>query len=317
MTLYPLLMSPAFQHGSDTPWGGTMLRDIFMKDAPNGPTGASLEVSVQPGLESLVGNGHHAGKTLSAMAALWGEALTGQNVTAFPLLIKFLDTQQPLSVQVCPENCAAWVILNAEPGAKIAYGLAEGCETLQAGREEACLNWVSVRPGDVFYIPAGMVHALGAGIQCYELRDADECSCRLWDWNRGRALHTEKALEALRPELRLNSNEGTTALCRGGSRTYYVSDSHIELCRLNLSGHMPLESGRMLLLTALSPCRLQWPEGEIEIAPFATVLIPAALEGAALTGHGKLLMGSLPDQNALRLALADRAENVSGIGMPM
>lgn len=323
MDLYPLLMSPAFQHGADTPWGGTMLRDIFMKDAPDEPTGASLEACAQPGLESLVGNGPHAGKALSRMVELWGEALTGTADGKFPLLVKLLDTQQPLSVQVCPDDAeksgrsAAWVILNAEPGAKIVYGLEDGVgdprALLAEDRVAESLHWEPARVSDVFYIPAGMAHAVGAGIQCYEIQDSGELSYRLWDWDRGREVHIEQALEALKPGLRRDRNEGTTALCKGGSRTYYVSDRHFELCRLNLSGRMPLESGRMLALTALAPCAIQWPGGELEIAPFATVIVPAALEGVALAGNAKLMMASLPEREPLRELLGYRAENVAGL----
>lgn len=322
MELYPLLMSPAFQHGQETPWGGTMLRDIFMKDAPADATGASLETSVAPGLESLVANGPHAGKTLSRMIGLWGEALTGTTDGGFPLIVKLLDTQQPLSVQVCPDGegggrSAAWVILNAEPGAKLVYGLEDACGDARArlseGRFREGLRFVDARPSDVFYIPAGMAHAIGEGIQCYELQAAGEVSYRLWDWDRGRELRIDEALAALKPGLRLEKNEGTTALCKGGSRTYYAADNNFELCRLNLSGSMPLEAGRVRVLTALGPCAISWPGGEMEIAPFATVIVPAALEGAALQGNARLMMATLPDRAALREALGYRAENVAGL----
>ena len=73
MTLYPLLMAPTFRHGEETPWGGHMLRDTLMKDAPVGATGESLEISALPGYESMVANGMHAGKPLSRMIELWGE----------------------------------------------------------------------------------------------------------------------------------------------------------------------------------------------------------------------------------------------------
>ena len=182
MNLYPLLMSPHFRHGSETPWGGFMLRDIFMKDAPDEITGESLEISALPGQESLVANGEHAGKTLTRMLELWGDALTGGG-EKLPLLLKLLDAQQPLSVQVHPDDAyaeanegksgktEAWVILNAEPSSRIVYGLDTQGEdlrkVLEEGRLEECLHWETVRPGDVFYIPSGMVHALGACIQCY------------------------------------------------------------------------------------------------------------------------------------------------------
>ena len=333
--LYPLMMAPYFRHGADTPWGGHMLRDAFLKDAPEDVTGESLEISALAGHESVVANGPHAGKTLSRMIELWGDALTGSIDGPFPLLLKLLDAQQPLSVQVHPGDdyamahegklgkSEAWVILNAEPGAKIVYGLDAGGEDLraivEAGRLEDCLHWETVRPGDVFYIPHGMVHALGAGIQCYEIQQSSDATYRFWDWGRlgldgkPRALHTEKALDVSRPSLKLARQEGTTVLCRGGSRTYYISDENFELCRLNLSGRMPLESGRMLFLTPMSACELRWGDDVLLMDAFDSVLVPAAMEGAVLAGETKVLMSSLPDRPALIRELDYRAENVAGL----
>ena len=336
MALYPLLMAPSFRHGEETPWGGTMLRDIFMKDAPEGVTGESLEISNLPGHESLVANGIHAGKPLSRMIELWGEDLTGPVRGAFPLLLKLLDAQQPLSVQVHPDDAyagehengklgksEAWVVLNAEPGAKIVYGLDTHGEDLRAvvaeGRLEDCLHWETARPGDVFYIPAGTVHALGAGIQCYEIQQSSDVTYRFWDWGRvnargeARELHTDKALDVSAADRHLAKQEGTTVLCRGGSRTYYISDRNFELCRLNVSGRMPLERGRMLFLTPMAPCALTWGDERLELNAFDSVLVPAALEGLAVEGDTKVLMSSLPDRPALIEALGYRAENVAGL----
>ena len=270
MTLYPLLMAPAV-FCPETPWGGEMLREIFMKEAPGENTGASLEVSTLPERESMVAAGPHAGHTLGKMIELWGRDLTGVD-GPFPLTLSLLDAGTDQPPQTCAEN-KAWVILNAEPGA------------MAAG--------IAVRPGDVYFIPAGASHALGAGIQAYEIRGLS-----------GR--------EAADP--RPVRNEGTTVLCRGGSRTYYVSDGGFELCRLNLSGKMPLEAGRMLLLTALAPCAIRWGEDDrMDFTPFTTILVPAALESVVLEGSAKVLMASVSDREKLREALDYRAENVAGL----
>lgn len=334
MNLYPLLMAPAFRSGKETPWGGHMLRDVFMKDAPDA-TGESLEVSTLEGHESMVANGPHAGKSLTAMAALWGERLTGPIDGDFPLVLKLLDAQEPSSVHVHPDDAyarahegksgknEALVILNAEPGAKMVYGLETNGRDLKAILDENSvaehLRWVNVQPGDVYYIPAGMVHALGSDIQCYELQDACDITYRLYDWNRAdrdgqpRQTHPAQALEVTDPTLALEKNEGTTVLRKGGSVTYYISNAHFEFCRLNLSGRMPLSLGRMLLLTPLGECTLHWDGESMALSPFGTVIVPAALEGAVLEGHTKVLMSSLPDREALRDELGYRAENVAGL----
>ncbi|MBR1821290.1 MAG: class I mannose-6-phosphate isomerase [Clostridia bacterium] len=336
MNLYPLLMAPSFRHGAETPWGGHMLRDALMKDAPEDGTGESLEISALPGHESTVVNGPHAGTPLPRMIELWGEALTGAAGGEFPLLLKLLDPVLPLSVQVHPDDAfaqaheggrcgktEAWIILNTEPGGRIIYGVDTHGEPLKKivaeGRLKESLRWQSVRPGDVYYIPGGMLHALCEGVLAYEIQQTSDLTYRFWDWDRvdengnSRELHLEKALGACKPELRLENIEGATVLCKGGSRTYYISDNHFELCRLNLSGKMPLESGRMLFLTPLSPCALRWGDEEMTLKAFDSVLVPAALEGVVLEGETKVLMSSLPDRERLREELGYRAENVAGL----
>ena len=336
MNLYPLLMAPSFRHGEETPWGGHMLRDALLKDAPEDAVGESLEISDLPGHESTVANGPHAGMSLRRMIELWGEALTGPAGGEFPLLLKLLDPVMPLSVQVHPDDAfagarengrcgktEAWIILNAEPGAQIIYGVdtkGERLETIVAeGRLKDCLRRRTVRPGDVYYIPGGMVHSLCEGVMAYEIEQNSDLAYRFWDWDRvyenghTRPLHIEMAIDACKPELDLDNIEGTTVLCKGGSRTYYVSDEHFELCRLNLSGVMPLESGRMLFLTPLTPCVLRWGEEEMTLNAFDSVLVPAALENVALAGETKVLMSSLPDREKLRAELGYRAENVAGL----
>lgn len=335
MNEYPLLMSPYFRHGAETPWGGSMLRDVFMKETPDDQTGESLEVSALPGRESVVRNGVHAGKTFARMVELWGENLTGAHCGAFPLLLKLLDARDTLSVQVHPtddyalthENklgkTEAWVILSAEPGAKIAYGLdlfgKDLRSVVEAGELESALHWEPARPGQVYYIPGGTVHALGGGIQVYEIQQSSDVTYRFWDWNRvgrdgrPRELHTEKALDVTVPDRHLSNIEGTTALCKGGSRTYYISDANFELCRLNVSGRMPIADGRMLFLTPTAPCRLEWANESLELEPFDTVVVPAAMADAALVGNTKVLMSSLPNREALIRELGYRAENVAGL----
>ena len=274
MNLYPLLMSPSFLSGSDTPWGGDMLRDAFLKDAP-AATGVSLEVSALSGHESIIANGEFAGMSLARAAEELGEALTGLPAgSEFPLRLRLLDAAE--AMPPAAGNSEAWIILNAEPGAEIICG-----DSL-----------ILPRPGDVYYIPAGMSRSLGAGIQAYSLQGtaaADQSGC---------ALHPQ----------------GTTALCRGGSRTYYVCDAAMELSRLNVSGCMPLPSGRMLALTPIAPCTLAWEDGELELSPFSTALIPAALDGACVRGTLKVFAAALPDRDALRREMDYRAELIAGLG---
>lgn len=334
MELYPLLMRPYFRHGEETPWGGSALGDWFGKEIPDDRTGESLEISALQGMESVVKNGPFAGRTLLEMIEMWGTALTGEINGPFPLLLKFLDARESLSVQVHPDDdyamregklgkTEAWVILNAPEGARLAYGLDTRGRPLReiadAGELEGALRWVSARPGDVFYIRPGMVHAAGGNIQCYEIQQSSDATYRFWDWGRvgkdgkPRPLHMRQALDVSLPELHTPKARGVTVLRQGGSRTIYICNRHFSLSRLNLSGRMPLESGRMLFLTPTGPVRITWPSGEIVPRPFESILIPAKLEGVCLEGEENVLLSSLPDREQLRRELGYRAYDVAGL----
>lgn len=326
---YPLLMNPYYRHGDETPWGGSALRDALGKDIPDDRTGESLEVSALSGLTSVVTNGELAGLGLDAVLARWGANLTGREEESFPLLLKLLDAREMLSVQVHPGDeyaarrhgkrgkTEAWVVLDAPRGAKLVYGLlpesAPLDQLVRENRLDEALRWIEVAPGDVLYIPHGMVHALGGGLLIYEIQQSSDVTYRLWDWGRGRRLDIEDAQAVARTDRVLEKLPGATYLCRGGSRTVYICDANFELTRLNVSGRMPLEAGVMRMITPLGPCRLGWPEGELRLNPAQTALIPAALEGVWIEGRLPVLMSTLPDPAALRAELGYRAERVAGL----
>ena len=334
--LYPLKMIPYFRHAAETPWGGDALKALFGKQIPDDRTGESLEISALPGRESVVANGEMQGRTLTEVIAAWGEGLTGP-VEGFPLLLKLLDAREMLSVQVHPDDTyahdhengklgktEAWLVISAQPGAKLVYGVsAESREELEAmvesGRLEEGLRWVKVQPGDVLYIPHGCVHALGGGLVIYEIQQSSDVTYRFWDWGRvgadgqPRTLHTRQALDVSRPELKLDKLPGATLITEGGSRTAYISDANFELWRLNVAGDMPLPTGRMLLLTALGECRLSWAEDGFDMSPGDSCLIPAGMDGVRISGLTSVMCATTPDRPALREALGYRAELVAGL----
>ena len=214
----PIRMHPAFRGGKLTPWGGEKLRDVFGKDIPEVPTGESLEISCIPGLESTDDDG----RKLTDLIAEHGAEYVGQYAgKAFPLLLKLIDAREALSVQVHPDDAyareneggklgktEAWLILDCPEGAELVYGIRPGTDL--AALEAACeqgsavaplLRRVKVRPGDVCNIPAGTVHAIGAGILLYEIQQSSDVTYRFYDWDRvdaqgnRRELHLKKALD--------------------------------------------------------------------------------------------------------------------------
>ena len=195
----------------DAIWAGSRLAGEYNKSGnPDQKIAESWELTVHKNGVNTIENGEYAGKTLED---IWG----GEK---FPLLIKFIDAEQDLSVQVHPDDEYAakyedgelgktemWYIIDAKPGAKIVYGLnadytREDLQNLiDNNRFEECLNYIEVKPGDVYFIPAGLVHAIGAGILIAEVQQNSDTTYRFYDYNRTdadgnpRELHIEKALD--------------------------------------------------------------------------------------------------------------------------
>ncbi len=312
--VYPLVMNPSFRSGQSTPWGGRALHDKYGKHTPEEITGESLEISALPGHESHVVNGTFRGKSLGEVFALWGERLTGKREKVFPLMLKLLDAEQCLSVQVHPDDAyamdhegkrgksEAWYILDAAPGARLVYGIDTHGEKLDdivaSGRLEESLHWVAVKPGDVFYIPSGTIHALGPGIQCYEIQQSSDVTYRFWDWGRvgkdgkPRELHTRQALSVSKTDGLPGTAGMKETACEGGTVTQLVSDPHFRLCAVDLDGTWTLPAGRMQFLTTTMPCTLRWGMHSHELAAYRSVLVPARMEDVRITGRGRILISS-------------------------
>ena len=310
--VYPLIMKPSFRCGQSTPWGGSALKEKYGKNVPEEITGESLEISALPGHESLVANGELRGKNLREVFALWGDKMTGKREKEFPLMLKLLDAQQCLSVQVHPDDfyamshegkagkSEAWYILDAEPGARLVYGLEAHGEELrsivESGQLEKYLHWVEAHPGDVFYIPSGTIHALGPGIQCYEIQQSSDVTYRFWDWNRvgkdgrPRELHLRQALDVSKPEGTPETEAETETCCEGGTVSRRVNDPHFQLYTVDLDGTFSLPEGRMLFMTPTTACTIHWDRGSQEVAPWQSVLIPARMNGVEVSGSGRVLL---------------------------
>ncbi|MCL1965322.1 MAG: class I mannose-6-phosphate isomerase [Firmicutes bacterium] len=294
-------MKPAYRYGAATPWGGDALRRVFGKDIPDDHTGEALEASTLAGLESVLTDG----RTLTACAG-----------GPLPLLLKLLDARETLSVQVHPDDAyaaayengkrgkaEAWLILAAEPGAKIVYGLTPGTDVRAlAGKDlEARLRWVEVARGDVFYIPPGMVHAIGAGILLYEIQQSSDVTYRFWDWNRRdpdggmRPLHWDKACDVARADLRLSSTAGVVKPCEGGAVIRYLDTEHFTLMKLQARARLPLPiAAGFRFLTALGAGRLVQGNEALVFLPGETMYMPPFTEGVWVEGPCELLVSGPP-----------------------
>lgn len=221
LPLYPLRFEPIFKHAL---WGGRRLGDLLGQQLPSdGPVGEAWVLSDQGHHLSRVANGPLRGRNLRELLGSAADRLLGRQAgqrRQFPLLLKFIDAHEPLSVQVhpCDHHTAyvppgeqgkteAWVVLHAEPDSRIYAGLRPGVgpaelrEALANQCLEECLHWFTPRAGDCVFIPAGTVHALGAGVVIFEVQQSSDITFRLHDWGRvdartrqPRELHIEQSL---------------------------------------------------------------------------------------------------------------------------
>lgn len=218
-TAKPFLLRPA---GKDYLWGGTRLNDDLRKNIPMEPLAETWECSTHPDGLSQVASGIHAGRTLREVLDEHPEYLGTHPVyrEGLPVLIKFIDAKEDLSIQVHPDDAYAaenengslgktemWYVVDAEEGAQIAYGFSRDMtreslrESLQDGSIERYLQKVKAQKDDVYFIQAGTVHGLGTGILVAEIQECSNITYRMYDHGRTdkngrpRELHIEKALD--------------------------------------------------------------------------------------------------------------------------
>ncbi len=208
--LYPLLLRPEFH---ERVWGRRSLAPVYAQEVAGDPIGEAWLT----GEACIVSNGPLAGSTLAELTREYGPRLVGEaaaDPSRFPLLIKFLFPQGRLSVQVHPDDEAAallgepcgktecWYVLHADPGARIGLGLKPGTTkadveaAIHETRMEQLLNWIEVRPGEMFYVDAGTVHAIGGGAVIVETQQNSDTTFRLYDYGRPRQLHVSQGLRA-------------------------------------------------------------------------------------------------------------------------
>ena len=308
--LLPMRMRPHFRSAPELPWGGDKLKQYFQKDIPNDKTGESLEISVIPGMESHV----DGGEGLDELLTNYGERLQGTQVKGpFPLLLKLLDARDTLSVQVHPDDAyasqhengklgktEAWVIFQADPGAELVYGLVPGVTReeltqacLKGAAVERYLRRVKVKEGDVCFIPAGCVHAIGAGVMLYEIQQSSDVTYRFYDWDRTdekgqkRPLHIQKAVDVADLTFQLDPIPRMP-----GTGVQPLLRNHVfELDRLHVSGDLTIapDDRRFAFLTAMDSLLLCWEGDALEMKKGDSVMLPAHRPALTLQGVGEAL----------------------------
>lgn len=222
--MYPLKFNPIVK---DKIWGGDKLEKLYNKKPAGLPNiGESWELSGYPTDISVVSNGYLAGKSLQELLETYKEQFVGNRVYkrfgySFPLLFKLIHAEDDLSIQVHPNDETAmkkhgtlgktemWYVLHAAPGAELIIGFNKNytkkqySDALERGEVEGLMQRVPVQAGDCFFIPAGLVHAIGKGVVLAEIQESSDATYRIYDYIRKddkgneRELHTELALDVI------------------------------------------------------------------------------------------------------------------------
>src|SRR5689334_3955 len=317
MSLYPLKFKPRYV---EKIWGGRKLQTVLDKPIPDGKLiGESWELyDFPPGVvdrsgqwvSSEIANGPLAGRTLHSVAAEYGPALHGDvpliNCQQFPILIKFLDAREDLSLQVHPDaeyarcnpgchlKTEAWYVLENDPGARLYRGLQPGVtqEQFRAGiADGSVMNQVkaiAVKPGQCFYLPSGTVHALGAGILVAEVQTPSDTTFRVFDFNRlengkPRKLHVEEAMASIdfsgrEPEQRRSHAAGFfTTVTRLVSSDYFTLEKvrFVEGVREKVPYDQPVV---WMMLEGEAEVRVDGLAESVCLRKGETVLLPARMK---------------------------------------
>lgn len=219
---YPLLFQPVYK---DYIWGGRNFEKLFGRTIPAGPVAESWDIAAHKDGTSIVANGSFSGISLSHLLASYGSELVGQRSewalerNKFPLLIKLLDAQEKLSVQVHPRDEYArrhegnelgktemWVVLDSSPGAEVILGVTKDTipsafrEAVEGGKLDGFLHRLPVKSGDFICVPSGSLHAILGGLVLAEIQQNSNTTYRVFDWGRdptNRPLHIRQAMDVI------------------------------------------------------------------------------------------------------------------------
>ncbi|MEI7490649.1 MAG: type I phosphomannose isomerase catalytic subunit [Bacteroidota bacterium] len=310
-TLYPLKFKPLFR---EKIWGGQKLKSsLGLNIPPRTDTGEAWMLSGVPGSQTRVANGFLKGNELNELLEIYMDELVGEKNFAkhkeeFPILVKFIDANDWLSVQVHPDDALAakrklgggktemWYVLDAIPGAQLISGFNRKISRdfyLKNVKEKTLgniLNFETVSKGDVFYMPAGRVHALGPGVVLAEIQQTSDTTYRIYDWDRvdkegkAREMHTELALDAIDFKVPQSYRTGYTA---SGNHTVSLVQCPYFMTNL-LDFNLPIAKdyseidSYVILICLEGDAEIAFVSGKENITKGEVLLIPAFLDKIAL-----------------------------------
>src|SRR6056297_1883058 len=318
MNLYPLKFKPILK---ERLWGGTKLKDVLNKPIDSDITGESWELSGVQGDISEVSNGNLEGTSLKNLIDDQGKALLGKSVVErfgkeFPILIKFIDAKQDLSIQLHPNDQLAkerhnsfgktemWYIMDADTGAELIVGFnkdvtkSEYAKSLESDSLLDLLNYEKVKEGDTFFINTGKIHAIGAGVLLAEIQQTSDVTYRIFDFNRRdkdgnlRELHTGMALDAIdykkKDDFKVDYDK--TSDCGN----IMVDSPYFKTTYLNLTHDLIQDTSTRdsftIYMAVGGTAHIETNEGVVVIKKGETVLIPAMANRINIKTEGAKLL---------------------------
>ncbi|MBQ8525731.1 MAG: class I mannose-6-phosphate isomerase [Clostridia bacterium] len=316
----PIKTKPVFKQYI---WGGSALKDKYNKDIQDNFAAESWEISCHDDGLSLVAEGEHKGRTLKEVIFENKEQMLGDcECERFPLLVKLLDANDKLSVQVHPDDAFAfehengslgktemWYVVDAKPGAKLVYGLKDGvtreqfAEAIENSTLEELLNFVPVEKGDTFFIPSKTIHAICEGLLIAEIQQSSNTTYRVYDYNRKdangntRELHTEKAIAVASMENVEGKEKAVpkTTMVNDTKVSVLVSCEFFEVVKYDVSGDIMIVDDSFQLFVCTEGCgKLVYDGGETEFNAGDSVFMPAALRNYTICGNAEVLISRVP-----------------------
>ena len=314
--MYPLLLKPPIK---DYLWGGTKLKTNFGFETEKDIAAEAWMLSAHKDGMNIVLNGKYKGKTINEVLEIWGKSALGKNAekfSYFPILIKLIDAKQKLSVQVHPDDSYAlsvegeygktemWYVVDCEDGAELVYGFKDNISKEELEKRiknntltDSC-NSVPVHKGDVFFIDAGTLHAIGKGILIAEVQQNSNTTYRVSDYGRlgadgkPRELHIDKALEVTKCERTVfpygNIGE-VTVKGKNTIRELAVCDKFsAKLLKLNEYMDIYLADSFISLIVLDGNAIIKWNDEELNIKKGYSIFIPAGLK-TKLIGNAEIL----------------------------
>ncbi|GAA0726901.1 class I mannose-6-phosphate isomerase [Clostridium malenominatum] len=321
---YPMFFKPIYK---ENVWGGIKLNQLYNRKSPYEYTGENWDVAAHEKGMSIIENGEFEEKTLKEIMEKYPQEILGEelkDMEKFPLLIKLIHAEENLSVQVHPNDryamlyengqlgkCEMWYVLHAKEGAKLVFGIKDGStkedfkKAIEKGQVKEYLKEIEVRRGDVLNIPAGRLHAIGAGIILVEVQQNSDLVYRVYDWGRlgldgkPRELHVEKALDVINfKEDNSHKVQGLSIDLGEAKIKYLIANSYFAVEEIILKGSYVIKgySKKFIIYTCIEgECTIIYKGEKYLLEMGRSVFMPAILEEWEIEGDVTLLKSYVPN----------------------